>query len=106
MKRRHFIINTAAASAFTGFAGSSLMAMQPKASKHITILHTNDVHSHIEPFPSNDPNYANLGGVSRRLTLIEAVRKENPIHCSLMPAIFFRARPILIFMVANSNSSS
>lgn len=97
MKRRHFIINTAAASAFTGFAGSSLMAMQPKASKHITILHTNDVHSHIEPFPSNDPNYANLGGVSRRLTLIETIRKENPNTLLFDAGDIFQGTPYFNF---------
>lgn len=40
----------------------------------ITILHTNDVHSHIDPFPSNDPKHPNLGGVARRASLIETIR--------------------------------
>ncbi len=97
MKRRHFIKNTAAASAFTGFAGSSLMAMQPQTRKHITILHTNDVHSHIEPFPANDPKYANLGGVSRRLTLIEAVRKENPNTLLFDAGDIFQGTPYFNF---------
>lgn len=46
--------------------------------KHITILHTNDQHSRIDPFPTNDRKYPDQGGISRRLSLINAVRKENP----------------------------
>jgi 5'-nucleotidase len=46
----------------------------------IVILHTNDVHSHIEPFPANDPKYAGLGGVERRAALINSVRAtENNV---------------------------
>lgn len=49
-----------------------------KYSKHITILHTNDQHSRIDPFPSNDKKYPNQGGVAVRKTLIDNIRKENP----------------------------
>lgn len=43
----------------------------------ITILHTNDTHSQIDPLPENDRN-AGKGGVLRRATLVKRVRKENP----------------------------
>ena len=43
----------------------------------ITILHTNDTHSQIDPLPANDRN-AGRGGVSRRATLVKQVRKGNP----------------------------
>jgi 5'-nucleotidase len=43
----------------------------------ITILHTNDTHSQIDPLPDNDKN-AGKGGVARRATLVERTRKENP----------------------------
>jgi 5'-nucleotidase len=43
----------------------------------ITILHTNDTHSQIDPLPPNDRN-AGKGGVARRATLVKRVRKENP----------------------------
>jgi 5'-nucleotidase len=43
----------------------------------ITILHTNDTHSQIDPLPANDAN-AGKGGVARRATLVRKVRKENP----------------------------
>lgn len=76
MKRRDFIQKTAAgtALAFTGLSLSSFM--EPEVKK-ITILHTNDVHSHIDPFPVDDPKYPNMGGAARRATLIEQIRREN-----------------------------
>jgi hypothetical protein len=40
------------------------------------ILYTNDIHSRIEPFPSNDPKYANQGGFARRAAVIEEIKKE------------------------------
>src|ERR1044072_3916935 len=43
----------------------------------ITILHTNDTHSQIDPLPANDKN-AGKGGVARRATLVKWIRKENP----------------------------
>ena len=43
----------------------------------ITLLHTNDVHSHIDPFPSNDPKYPELGGVVNRAALIKKIRAEE-----------------------------
>src|SRR5438445_6712771 len=44
----------------------------------ITILHTNDTHSQIDPILENDKAYASKGGVARRATLVRRVRKENP----------------------------
>ena len=77
MKRRQFIQQTAAAGTLIGLGGLSLQSFS-SSSKHITILHTNDVHSHIDPFGPEDAMNANQGGVARRFSLIEAIRKENP----------------------------
>jgi 5'-nucleotidase len=44
----------------------------------ITILHTNDTHSQIDPLPGNDKTYPGKGGVARRATLVKRIRKENP----------------------------
>jgi 5'-nucleotidase len=44
----------------------------------ITILHTNDTHSQIDPLPANDRLYPRKGGVARRATLVRRVRQENP----------------------------
>jgi 5'-nucleotidase len=44
----------------------------------ITVLHTNDTHSQIDPILENDTTYPGKGGVARRATLVKRVRKENP----------------------------
>lgn len=45
----------------------------------LTILHTNDVHSRIDPFPETDTLYAGKGGYARRQAFIESVmRQEGP----------------------------
>src|SRR5438034_4575738 len=44
----------------------------------ITILHTNDTHSQIDPIPDNDKTNGGKGGVARRATLVKRIRKENP----------------------------
>lgn len=79
MKRRDFIQNTALSSAFLGLGGlgfSSFNTVDSKTKK-LTILHTNDVHSYIDPFPPTHPKNPNMGGIARRAALIEAIRKEN-----------------------------
>ena len=44
----------------------------------ITVLHTNDTHSQIDPVLDNDKSWAGKGGVARRATLVKRIRKENP----------------------------
>ena len=54
------------------------VVLQPNAADTvITILHTNDTHSQIDPLPANDAN-AGHGGVARRASLVKRVRQENP----------------------------
>ena len=97
MERRNFIKQTAAATALTGLAGVSLSSFTTKIKKHITILHTNDVHSHIEPFPGDDPQFANQGGVARRLTLINTIKQENPNTLLLDAGDIFQGTPYFNF---------
>ncbi len=93
MKRREFIKNTAASSALLGLGGLSLSSFQSADFKHITILHTNDVHSYIDPFPADHPRNPNMGGVSRRAALIETIRKENPNTLLLDAGDIFQGTP-------------
>ncbi len=93
MKRRKFIKQSTAATAFLTLGGLSLQSFSKNSLKQITILHTNDVHSHIEPFPADDTDYPNLGGVARRATLIEKVRQENPNTLLLDAGDIFQGTP-------------
>jgi len=97
MKRRKFIQKTTAATALLTLGGLSLQSFTENSIKHITILHTNDVHSHIEPFPANDVDYPNKGGVTRRATLIEQIRKENPHTLLLDAGDIFQGTPYFNF---------
>jgi 5'-nucleotidase len=92
MKRREFIEKTAAGTAMMGL-GLSLSSFKSSEIKHITILHTNDVHSHIDPFPMDDPRNPNMGGVARRAALIEAIREENPNVLLLDAGDIFQGTP-------------
>lgn len=76
MNRRHFIKNTTAATALVSMADASLF-LPSKNEIQLTILHTNDVHSHIDPFPIDHPKYPNGGGVSRRAQLIDTIRATH-----------------------------
>jgi 5'-nucleotidase len=97
MKRRNFIQKSTAATAFLTLGGVSLQSFSKSTTKHITILHTNDTHSHIEPFPSNHARFANKGGVARRATLIEEIRNENSNTLLLDAGDIFQGTPYFNF---------
>ena len=59
----------------------------------ITILHTNDVHSRIDPFPLDGSRNAGLGGVARRATLIEQIRKDEKYVLLLDAGDMFQGTP-------------
>lgn len=97
MKRRQFIQTTATAGAFAGLGGLASLSFNSQHKKHLTILHTNDVHSHIEPFGPYEGRNANLGGVARRATLIEKIRQENPNTLLLDAGDIFQGTPYFNF---------
>jgi 5'-nucleotidase len=99
MKRRDFIQHSLlATSALTMpmeiFSGLDL---GKKYKKHITILHTNDVHSHIDPFPDNHHRNPGRGGVSKRYTLIKQIKTENPNTLVLDAGDSFQGTPYFNF---------
>ena len=76
INRRKFL-RTSAAFAATLAAFPRDVFEASAAETVITILHTNDTHSQIDPLPPNDRN-AGKGGVARRATLVKRIRKETP----------------------------
>lgn len=97
MKRRDFITHTAAASTLVGLGGLSLNSCSGSGAKKLTILHTNDVHSHIDPFPSSHSRYPNLGGIARRAQLVEQIRNENPNTLLFDAGDIFQGTPYFNF---------
>ena len=96
MKRRRFIKNS-----IYGSLGGSLilnsLSCEKKNFKKITILHTNDVHSHIEPFPKDHSKFPNMGGFERRSTLINNIRLKNPNTLLLDAGDVFQGTPYFNF---------
>ncbi len=76
--RRDFFKKLGMGGLFLGLGG---YAMPSKAAKNkltkITLLHTNDMHSHIDPFPDSDPKHPGLGGFARLNALVKKIRTEE-----------------------------
>lgn len=83
MKRREFIQRAGIVAGAAAIAPSLISTTKPKTK--LVILHTNDTHSNIEPFPASHSKYPNQGGVSRRATLINEIRNHND-HVILLDA--------------------
>lgn len=93
--RRDFLKYTLGTSAvlcgINSFGNNS--ALLAKGFTSLTILYTNDQHSRIEPFPDNDPKFANEGGFAKRAALIEKIRKEEENVLLLDAGDIFQGTP-------------
>jgi 5'-nucleotidase len=91
MKRRTFLQQTGI---LTGAAlvAPSLMSASKKTTK-LVILHTNDTHSNIDPFPKNHSKYPDMGGVSRRSALVKSIRNAEPNVLLLDAGDIFQGTP-------------
>jgi len=94
--RRKFITHTglAAAGILTGFPS---YAGQDLDLKKITILHTNDMHSRIEPFPMDGSRNEGAGGVALRSSMIKQVRAEEDNVILLDSGDIFQGTPYFNF---------
>ena len=86
-------------------AGAALMVpgwMHASAMLHgeltkLVILHTNDVHSRIDPFPDDGSRNAGYGGAARRAAIIEQLRKEHEHVLLLDAGDIFQGTPYFNF---------
>ena len=77
-------------------AAASLLPVHAEAAtgtSRITILHTNDVHSRLDPFPMDGSRNEGLGGVAARAALIEEIRNENEQVLLLDAGDIFQGTP-------------
>ena len=98
MKRRHFLKKIK----FSSIYGLTLPYFInddyfDNGLRKITILHTNDVHSHIDPFPKNDPLNPSGGGVIARANLINLIKNDNPHTLVLDAGDVFQGTPYFNF---------
>ncbi len=75
MERRHFLGSMAAAAAATQIP---LKGSERDSTARITLLHTNDTHSHIEPFGPGNGAASGKGGMARRATMVRQARASIP----------------------------
>ena len=93
MNRREFIIKSSIAGLFLGVAPFDLLANSNNSNIHkLTILHTNDTHSRILPFPKGT-KYEGLGGVAKRAALISKIRSEEKNVLLLDSGDIFQGTP-------------
>ena len=94
MNRKNFIKSSIYGSAAVGLALNNFSC---SSHKNITILHTNDVHSHVEPFSKDHSEFPNKGGFERRATLISEIRRKNPNTLLFDAGDIFQGTPYFNF---------
>ena len=67
------------------FADAKPLLSEESKLLKLTILHTNDVHSRIEPFPMDGGRNEGQAGIARRMALIKRIRKAEE-HVLLLDA--------------------
>lgn len=93
INRRNFIKTGGLAGAAVALSINSLDAFANGRLQKLTILHTNDVHSRIEPFPMDGSRNQGLGGTARRAALIKKIRAEQDNVLLLDAGDIFQGTP-------------
>lgn len=95
--RRHFIKRIAAASAGLALVNIPEKLLASNDLIQLTILHTNDMHSQIDPFPDNHPTNAGKGGLARLSGMIQQVRAQQANVLLLDSGDMFQGTPYFNF---------
>jgi 5'-nucleotidase len=92
LNRRGFIKEAALASG--ALLSSAMLPVFAHEQVHkLTILHTNDVHSRLEPFPMDGGKFQGMGGVAARATIINKIRSEEENVLLLDAGDMFQGTP-------------
>jgi 5'-nucleotidase len=93
MNRKTFLQKGSMAAASLLLPGYAALAAEPDAIKKLVVLHTNDVHSRLEPFPMDGSRNQGLGGVAARSALIKNIRNEGTPVLLLDAGDIFQGTP-------------
>ncbi|MGV3630684.1 MAG: bifunctional metallophosphatase/5'-nucleotidase [Bacteroidota bacterium] len=93
MKRREFIEKTVLSTVAAVSAPSLFAGEMSSRKQRLTILHTNDTHSNIDPFPSNHAKFPGMGGVAKRYDMISQIRREEEQVLVLDAGDIFQGTP-------------
>ncbi len=91
--RRSFIKQAAVGSLGISTLSSFDLLKNNNPLTKLTILHTNDMHSRVDPFPTNHRKYPGLGGMSKIATLVNQIRKEEENVLLLDAGDIFQGTP-------------
>ncbi|MCB2155854.1 metallophosphoesterase [bacterium] len=83
MRRRDFLKAAGGAVGLLALGSPGMLMAKPASALRLTLVHTNDVHSHLEP--KSEGEYAGLGGAPARSAMIDRFRAEND-HVLLLDA--------------------
>lgn len=95
--RRSFIKRLGQASLLYASGNQLVRSLDDLDVTKITILHTNDVHSRVDPFPMDGGRNQGLGGASKRATLIKKIRSEAPNTLLFDAGDIFQGTPYFNF---------
>lgn len=95
--RRDFIKRVAAASAGLALVNLPQKLLAANELAQLTILHTNDIHSQIDPFPDNHPVNAGKGGLARLSGRIQQIKAEQSNVLLLDSGDMFQGTPYFNF---------
>ena len=91
--RRQFIKTSALTAGFVFVSRIPLVAGMLDDTKKITILHTNDFHSHLDPYPLDGSRNQGLGGIAARSELIKKIRSVTKNVLLLDAGDMFQGTP-------------
>lgn len=67
----------------------------------LTVMHTNDMHCHLDPFPADHAEYPGKGGLVRIASIVNQCRKENPNLLLLDAGDMFQGTPYFNYFKGN-----
>jgi 5'-nucleotidase len=101
MSNRRIFIRKSVLAAGSLYAGAGywnrLLADEANPVETLTILHTNDVHSRLEPFPMDGGRNQGMGGVAARAELIRSIRNTEEQVLLLDAGDIFQGTPYFNF---------
>jgi 5'-nucleotidase len=95
LSRRRFLSNIGLGTLGVGLLPHQVIKtiLQPDDYIRLTIVHTNDLHSRIEPFPSDHKTYGNQGGLLKVGALVGKIRQEEKNVLLLDAGDIFQGTP-------------
>jgi len=93
MKRRTFIKKSGLATVYISTGAFKFSDIPLHKLTKLTILHTNDVHSRIDPFPMDGGKYQGLGGAAARAAVIDKIRQNESAVILLGAGDIFQGTP-------------